>query len=263
MNALLPASLAIVAYAATTFLQWRALNSRPLGSRVLLWFLVACALLFHGIVAFAQLHPSSGWHLGIFSVASTVNWLAVLLVTLFAIRLPIANLLLLTCPLSLLAMLASLVFDSGRQAALDLEPEHIIPSLLAYSVLFIAACQAVLLAIQEHRLRTSKSLLGLRLLPPLQAMENLLFELLWVGLVLLTIAIVTGLLFLDNMFEQRVVHHAVLSMSSWLVFAILLWGRYTLGWRGTTAIRWTLAGFSTLALAYFGSKAVIELLLQR
>ncbi len=266
MNALLPvllaAILAIAAYAVTTFLQWRALSSRPIGSPVLLWSVVACALLLHGIVVLQQLHTPSGWNLGIFSVASTVNWLAVLLVAIFATRLPIANLLLLTCPLALLALLASIVLDGGRPAALDLEPEHIIPSLLAYSVLFIAACQAVLLAIQEHRLRTTKSLFGLRLLPPLQAMENLLFELLWLGLVLLTIAIVTGLLFLDNMFEQRVVHHAVLSMSSWLVFAILLWGRYTLGWRGTTAIRWTLAGFVTLALAYFGSKAVIELLLQ-
>jgi ABC-type uncharacterized transport system permease subunit len=103
----------------------------------------------------------------------------------------------------------------------------------------------------------------MRLLPPLQVMENLLFELLWVGLVLLSIAIATGLFFLDDMFEQHVVHHSVLSMSSWLVFAVLLWGRYTLGWRGTTAVRWTIVGFLILALAYFGSKAVVELLLQR
>ena len=140
-------------------------------------------------------------------------------------------------------------------------PGHIVLSLLAYSVLFIAACQALALAFQERRLRSSRSLRALQLMPPLQVMENLLFQMLWVGLALLSLSIVTGLLFLEDMFAQRVVQHSVLSMSSWVVFATLLWGRHTLGWRGRTAIRWTLAGFLILAIAYFGSKLVIEFLL--
>ena len=40
-------------------------------------------------------------------------------------------------------------------------------------------------------------------------------------------------------------------------------GRHRYGWRGRTAIIWTLAGFVMLILAYFGSKAVLELVLHR
>jgi ABC-type uncharacterized transport system permease subunit len=48
-----------------------------------------------------------------------------------------------------------------------------------------------------------------------------------------------------------------------LIFAALLGGRWFYGWRGRTAVRWTLAGFLTLVLAYIGSKFVLEVLLGR
>ena len=110
---------------------------------------------------------------------------------------------------------------------------------------------------QEGQLRNRQRLTLVASLPPLQTMEHLLFELLWTGLILLSLAIASGFLFLEDMFAQRVAHHTVLSIASWLVFAILLAGRWRLGWRGRTAIRWTLAGFTMLMLAYFGSKLVI------
>jgi ABC-type uncharacterized transport system permease subunit len=263
MNLLLPALLAIVAYIVAIALQWRTLNGQSTGSPEPLRLAAIVAVIAHLATWWQQLVTPTGYDFGIFVVASTANWLAVLLVLVFSLRSPIENLLLLVCPPALLALAASLLPFAHSNVLTQVEPEHIVPSLLAYSVLFLAACQAVLLAVQDRRLRNSKSLIGMRLLPPLQVMENLLFELLWVGLVLLSIAIATGLFFLDDMFEQHVVHHSVLSMSSWLVFAVLLWGRYTLGWRGTTAVRWTIVGFLILALAYFGSKAVVELLLQR
>jgi ABC-type uncharacterized transport system permease subunit len=68
-------------------------------------------------------------------------------------------------------------------------------------------------------------------------------------------------MFLDDMFAQRLVHKSILSMLAWLVFGVLLWGRYRFGWRGQKALTWTLVGFVVLMLAYFGSKFVVELLL--
>ena len=94
-------------------------------------------------------------------------------------------------------------------------------------------------------------------------MEYLLFRLIWTGEVLLALAILTGALFLENMFAQHLAHKTVLSIVAWLVFAVLLWGKHRLGWRGTTAVRWTLTGFGLLILAYLGSKFVLEVLLQR
>ncbi|OOZ35821.1 cytochrome c biogenesis protein CcsA, partial [Solemya elarraichensis gill symbiont] len=70
-----------------------------------------------------------------------------------------------------------------------------------------------------------------------------------------------GFIFLEDMFAQHLVHKTLLSLIAWCVFAILLHGRFKFGWRGRKALKWTLAGFAFLLLAYFGSKAVIELIL--
>ena len=92
-------------------------------------------------------------------------------------------------------------------------------------------------------------------------METLLFELIWVGLALLTLAIGSGIIYLDDIFAQHLVHKSTLSIAAWLIFAMLLWGRHQWGWRSQTAVRWTLGGFATLMLGYFGSKLVLELIL--
>ena len=84
-----------------------------------------------------------------------------------------------------------------------------------------------------------------------------------VGFILLSVSLITGFIYLEDMFAQHLVHKTVLSIVAWIAFAVLLWGRYRFGWRGRKAIRWTLVGFAVLMLAYFGSKAVIELILHR
>jgi ABC-type uncharacterized transport system permease subunit len=94
-------------------------------------------------------------------------------------------------------------------------------------------------------------------------MEQLLFQMIAVGYGFLTLSLATGALYLQNIFAQHIVHKTVLSIFAWVLFTVLLWGRHHFGWRGRTAIRWTLGGFAALMLAYFGSKLVLELILQR
>jgi len=102
-----------------------------------------------------------------------------------------------------------------------------------------------------------------QVLPPLTTMERVLFELIWAGMVLLTLSILSGFLFLDNMFAQHLVHKTILSLAAWVIFAILLLSHHILGWRGMRAVRWTLGGCLVLLIAYFGSKFVLEILLSR
>jgi ABC-type uncharacterized transport system permease subunit len=94
-------------------------------------------------------------------------------------------------------------------------------------------------------------------------MESLLFEMIALGFALLTLALGTGFMFLEDMFAQHLAHKTLLSVLAWSVFGVLLWGRFRFGWRGRTALRWTLVGFVVLMLAYFGSKFVLELILHR
>lgn len=140
---------------------------------------------------------------------------------------------------------------------------HVTVALLAFSVLSIAAVLAILLAIQERALRHRQFGPWLRALPPLTLTETLLFRLIGAGFLLLTLTLLTGILFVDNLFGQHLVHKTVLSIIAWLVFGALLFGRWRYGWRGRSAVNLTLTGMGVLLLAFFGTKAVLELILHR
>jgi ABC-type uncharacterized transport system permease subunit len=140
---------------------------------------------------------------------------------------------------------------------------HILTSIIAFSLLNIAALQAILLAFQERQLKNHHPKRFILSIPPLQTMESLLFQMIATGLVFLSISLVSGFLFIEDLFAQHLVHKTVLSILAWIIFSCLLMGRAKYGWRGQTAIKWTLCGFMSLLLAYFGSKLVLEIILHR
>jgi ABC-type uncharacterized transport system permease subunit len=136
-------------------------------------------------------------------------------------------------------------------------------ALLAFSVLSIAAVLAILLAVQERALRHRQFGNWLRALPPLTLTETLLFRLIAAGFVLLSLTLLTGILFVDDLLGQHLAHKTVLSIIAWLVFGVLLYGRWRHGWRGRRAVNLTLIGMGVLLLAFFGSKFVLEVILHR
>jgi ABC-type uncharacterized transport system permease subunit len=147
---------------------------------------------------------------------------------------------------------------------------HVAVAVMAYSTLTIAAFHAVLMALQETRLHTRnarKGWLGAAIdqLPALLTMEKLLFRMIGIGFALLSLTVLSGIVFSEQLFGRalRWDHKNVFALLSWLLFAALLAGRRWRGWRGKTALRFTLAGFATLALAYVGSRFVFEVVLHR
>jgi len=220
------------------------------------------ALAGHALVLHQALLTPEGLNLGFFNAASLVAGLMVLLLLLAAVPAPIENLGIALFPaaaLSIALMFAYPVNDVPMTNwKIDL---HITLSLAAYSILALATLQALVLAWQDHQLRNRRLTRLIRRLPPLQTMETLLFQLLGAGFFLLTIALITGFVFLENIFAQHLVHKTALSILAWCLLAVLLWGRWRFGWRGRKAVRLTLAAFLLLMLAYFGSKFVLELIL--
>jgi ABC-type uncharacterized transport system permease subunit len=161
----------------------------------------------------------------------------------------------------------SLLPLAGKSAAFGW---HIAVAVLAYSTLTIAAFHAVLMALQEARLHTRTANTGwfgsaLDQLPALLTMERLLFRVIWIGFILLSLTVLSGLVFSEELFGRPLLldHKTVFALLSWALFAALLAGRKWQGWRGKTALRFTLAGFATLALAYVGSRFVLEVVLHR
>ena len=140
---------------------------------------------------------------------------------------------------------------------------HIVLSTFAYALLTIAAAMSVALALLDRRLRSRQPLGKLAILPSMEALESGTFYALGAGFAVLTLALFSGFIFIDDLFAQDLSRKTFLSCLAWLVFAILLFGRWQFGWRGRTAMRWTLSGFGLLGLAYFGSKIVLESILGR
>ena len=144
---------------------------------------------------------------------------------------------------------------------------HVLSSLLAYSILMLAAIQACLLALQNNYLHdlasNTKKSQFMRTLPALEDMEYFLFNLLGIGVLLLSISLLSGFYYLENLFGSQIAHKTILSIFSWFIFSALLLGRWRYGWRGKKAVRWTLTGFLVLALAFFGSKFIQEFVLKQ
>ena len=224
------------------------------------------ALILHSWLVYQGLVDTAGIDLGLFSILSLIAWLVSLLLVSAAFTKPIENLAVLVLPLSALALLLDLWFPLSH-VVLEGAPfglnAHVLLSIFAYSLLSIAAVQAIVLSIQDAHLRRHRPGGFIRALPPLQTMETMLFELIGLGFTLLTLALFSGVMFVEDLFAQHLVHKTVLSIAAWIVFAVLLWGRWRFGWRGRTAIRWTISGFVTLMLAFLGTKLVLELILQR
>ncbi|HDP89769.1 MAG TPA: phosphohydrolase [Thioalkalivibrio sp.] len=260
--------LAVALYLATTGaigLRVRALaTGHGAISRELVLLTWSGAVLLHAVVAYRVVLTPAGLDLGFFHALSSVTWLMVALLLFASLKRPVENIGLLLLPLAIIAVLLDRFVPeisftpASSQRGLDI---HIFLSLLAYSMLGLAALQAMVLWFQDRHLHTHRPGGLLRALPPLQHMECLLFQLLGVGFVLLSASLITGFIYLEDIFAQQQVHKTALSIVAWGLFATLLFGRWRFGWRGRKAIRWTLGGFVFLMLAYFGSKLVIELIL--
>lgn len=222
------------------------------------------AAFIHATLLYQTLFTAEGLDLAFFNVLSLTSWLVVIIILLSALQRPVENLGILVLPVAAITLIFQQT-GTGPSATITnisagLEA-HILLSLTSYSLLSIAVVQALLLFIQDRQLRNRHPGGFIRALPPLETMETLLFQFIGLGYILLSLSLVTGVTYIENIFEQHLVHKTVLSIAAWVVFAILLWGRWRFGWRGRIAIRWTLTGFVVLMLAYFGSKMVLELFL--
>lgn len=265
-------TFALVTIAAVLYVAAAILALREMGEPVASSRRVSVALLL-GLVA-ATLHL--GYHalvtrdlgapdLHFFAAMSTVGALVAAGTSLIGLWRPVTAVGAVVFPLAL-ATLVGEAMSGHRPVIASAEPwqiqTHALLALLAYATLSIAAVVAIVLALQDLALRRHR-VEWFRYLPPLSLIEDLLFQLIGVGFALLSLALVTGGLFVEDLFAQHLAHKTVFSIASWLVFGTLLFGRWRWGWRGQRAARLTLAGMALLVLGFLGSKFVLEIVLDR
>jgi ABC-type uncharacterized transport system permease subunit len=226
-------------------------------------------LALHGGLLYAEVFARAELRFGFAYALSAMLWLAALFYwlesffyDLDAMQPPVLALAALSVPLPALFPGSAVV---GAYAASVEFRLHLVLAMLAYSLFTIAILHAVLMAVAERRLHRKEAGLGPVSLPPLLTLEQLLFRLIGAAFVLLTLTLATGIAYSEALFGRamRFDHKTVFAVLSWLTFGWLLAGRWLYGWRGRTALRWTLTGFVLLILAYVGSRFVLEVILGR
>ena len=147
------------------------------------------------------------------------------------------------------------------QGASRWAPLHWVLGIASYGLFGAAVLHAAMLSRAERQMRPATvAVAGAMKGMPLLRLESLTFRFVAAGFVVLSAALLLGAWFAN---PWRWDHKTVFSMLGWVVFAGLLAGRRTFGWRGPAATRWVYAGAALLLLAYVGSRFVLEVLLHR
>ena len=270
MPAILLYAAAALLYAALAFHFWRTRWRGGDAPKIAPWERAAilAPLALHTWLVADMLFAQSELRFGFGQALSVMLWLAValywiesLFFRLEGMQAPILALAALCAPLpALFPGLASPPYTHSMEFRL-----HLALAMFAYGLFTIAALHALIMTLMERRLHGGAIAGPFAALPPLLTMERLLFRAILAGFVLLTLTLATGIVFSETLFGRAMKfdHKTVFAVASWLIFAALLAGRFFYGWRGRIALRWTLAGFAALLLAYVGSRFVLEVILQR
>jgi ABC-type uncharacterized transport system permease subunit len=254
--------LAFILYGGATISQWLSLSNKLNSSRFSkfrLIFVGLLAVILHSYLLYKWIDTPEGQNLSLVHLSSLVCWLISAIVLLTLSFKPIENLTLFILPITAISIPIAMLFPSQDIYPTRYHPgalSHILISIAAFSMLGAAALQATLLYFQNHLIR-QKSCNGiLRLLPPLQTMERLLFQIIGIGFVCLSGSLITAFLLDTQDLAGIQLQKVVFSFLAWFLFAILLYGRFQSGLRGPKATHWTLIGVILLMVAYLGGKWV-------
>lgn len=264
MGTTIIAFTAVTLYAAGCILQLLYLRNRHPQPRYLALFAGLLAVTAHLTLAVQYMLPSEAVNLSVLVAAMTISALVVVIVLALSLFQAVQNLVLAAYPLAAATIIAKLALYSGARLIDESNLgvlSHVLLAVIAFSFLALAAIQAVVLHVQHHQLKAHRNSLFIRSMPPLETMESLLFGLIQTGVVILTLAIITGALFMEDIFGQKLAHKTVFTLLAWFVFTTLILGHQIHGWRGAVASHWTLIGCLLLALGYFGSRLVIDFIL--
>lgn len=224
----------------------------------------AAALAAHALAAYLQALAGES-SLGFYRVASLM-FLSMGFISLIAlVARPLHTLLIVLFPLAALSILVATFAPDTSRPMSDLPAgilSHVSASIISFAVLALAVLQGLLVTVQSRQLRQHRNRGVIRKLPPLEAASALFYELTGAGFLILTVAIGTGMIFIDDLFGQHLVHKTVLTMLAWCLYAVLLVQFFRRGWRVQSAITLNLIAFSLVSLGFFGSKLVLELVLR-
>jgi ABC-type uncharacterized transport system permease subunit len=250
-------------YSASAWIMLRSVNNARLGP--LAWALALGAIFAHSDAIVHMMRSLGPFSIGLLEAVSMLAWTLAVIACFIAVEKQNRSI---AAILLALAAFGAAPTGSGHTYAEETAPSweltaHILLSMGAAALFLAAAVTALVLIFLDRRLRAHRLADLPSVLPPLDSVEKVMFRLIGAGFALLTLALLTGFIFVTDLHAQHLEHKTILSCIAWVLFGVLLVGRIRYGWRGRSAVRLTLVGFGVLVLAYFGSKFVLEYLLGR
>ncbi len=264
MDALI-AAIAAILYTLATATVVAGLSHQTRIKTHLVFVAATVALAFHAWLLYGLIHNNTtGQNLSMLNVASVISFIISLVMSLAMLKVRLWFLLPVVYGFSVISVLASSFLPGVFITHFENQPGlliHISFALFAYAILTIAALYAIQLAWLDYKLKAKKAVAVNPNLPPLLKVERQLFNIILIGNALLTVTLLSGYLFLDDMFAKGAAHKSILSFIAWFIYSVLLWGHYQKGWRGKKVTWFAIAGATLLTLAYFGSRFVREVIL--
>jgi ABC-type uncharacterized transport system permease subunit len=257
-------SISFIIYSGLFIYSWQKLSQgQNLSAKTSLVLLVA--LFCHGLLSYLHIDGSDKQNLSLFNIFSMTTWLAMCLVSWNLFKHKAHSLLLVTLPIAAISILEVSFLSGVSPISLHGKPInllHIFTGIAAMSILLLAALQSILVLYLDNGLRRHPANIH-QWLGSLQGMERYLIQLLTTGFILMTVSLTLVILLPGELKSNQVVHKIVLTVASWIVLAVLMFGRYIKGWRGVYAAKWSLLGVFLLLLGYFGSKLVLEFIIAK
>lgn len=246
-----------IIYSLTAILYYKNLSGQFSFSKAKLRLVWLCGLCLHGYVLYRWIDTPFGQNLSLSHIFSFTCWLVIIATWFLSFSRIFDNLAILSLIITASSLPISIIFPGNNFFKTRQHPDlliHIFISIMALGVLSMAALQAGLLYLQNRLLRHHANHSMIKILPPLQSMEALLFQILWFGFLLLSVSLIAAFIFLQDEIITHHIQKVVLTLLAWGIFAAILYEHYQSGLRGSKAIQWTLSGVGLLIIAYAGNK---------
>ena len=255
-------TLTIVSYLLVSAYQFVLLKQKNSTHIQRVAMLTVIPLVFHGYLLHLKIDTVMGQNLSMLNIFSMVLWLISIALVISSLLKKLDVLIMAVLPVTALVVLVATLSES--EYIIDASSAgylvHILIAIATVSITGLAAIQSVFVTMLDNRLKASPADFN-EALPPLRDMEKFLYFLIYFGFILLTLTIITAMLFMPVTDGEVPLHKPILATASWLVFGGFIIGRHRKGWRAKTAAHWTITGFVLLFLAYFGTRTVLEIIL--
>jgi len=252
--------IAMALYLVTALKQFFVLRGQLAHSKAWLNRLGFPAVVLYAYLLHLWIDVGPGQNLTFFNMFSLTVWLASLLILIVSMKRQVQSMVLIVFPIAALSIVLVNLFAGSYVVETKSNPAqlfHILFSIITVTVLFLAALQAIILAVQVHQLRSHQRKGIWQKLPALETMETILFQIIWLGFILLTLLILSSFYSYGPTILQHMFDKFMLVSLAWGVFGLLLFGRHIWGWRGRRAIYFTLFGVGILTITYFSSQWMV------